>query len=79
MIMSPINGVVLQKYRELGDTISSAAKARAAAAPPISRNWPTWRHALEVDINESRYRESLARDVGPVIPDAYDNPFPARS
>ena len=38
VITAPINGVVLQKYRELGDTITAFGQIRAAAAPPISRN-----------------------------------------
>jgi RND family efflux transporter MFP subunit len=80
VIRSPINGVVLTKYKEMGDTVSYASQAnQGSGATDIVQLADTDDMRAEVDINES----DIARvDIGTpatVIPDSYpDRSFEAR-
>jgi RND family efflux transporter MFP subunit len=80
VITSPINGVVLQKYRELGDTINFGGEIQAGGgATDIAQLADLSDLRCEVDINESDIAKVVMGTPATVIPDAYpDNPFPAQ-
>jgi HlyD family secretion protein len=80
VIKSPINGVVLQKYRELGDTITAFGQSPGGGgATDIAQLADLSDMRCEVDINESDIAKVTMGTPATVIPDAYpDNPFPAR-
>jgi HlyD family secretion protein len=79
VITSPINGVVLQKYRELGDTITAFGQSPGGGgATDIAQLADLSDMRCEVDINESDIAKVKMGTPATVIPDAYpDNPFPA--
>src|SRR6202521_5952231 len=79
VITSPINSVVLQKYRELGDTINFGGEIQAGGgATDIAQLADLSDLRCEVDINESDIAKVKMGTPATVIPDAYpDNPFPA--
>ncbi len=79
VITSPINGVVLQKYRELGDTITAFGQSPGGGgATDIAQLADLSDLRCEVDINESDIAKVKMGTPATVIPDAYpDNPFPA--
>jgi HlyD family secretion protein len=79
VITSPINGVVLQKYRELGDTINFGGEIQAGGgATDIVQLADLSDLRCEVDINESDIAKVKMRTPATVILDAYpDDPFPA--
>ena len=80
VITSPINGVVLQKYREVGDTINYGGTIQAGGgAMDIAQLADLSDLRCEVDINESDIAKVTMGTPATVIPDAYpDNPFPAQ-
>jgi HlyD family secretion protein len=80
VITSPINGVVLQKYRELGDTITAFGQSPGGGgATDIAQLADLSDMRCEVDINESDIAKVTMGTPATVIPDAYpDNPFPAQ-
>jgi HlyD family secretion protein len=80
VITSPINGVVLQKYRELGDTINFGGEIQAGGgATDIAQLADLSDLRCEVDINESDIAKVKMGTPATVIPDAYpDDPFPAQ-
>jgi RND family efflux transporter MFP subunit len=80
VITSPINGVVLQKYREVGDTINYGGTIQAGGgATDIAQLADLSDLRCEVDINESDISKVTMGTPATVIPDAYpDNPFPAQ-
>jgi RND family efflux transporter MFP subunit len=80
VIKSPINGVVLQKYRELGDTITAFGQSPGGGgATDIAQLADLSDMRCEVDINESDIAKVTMGTPATVIPDAYpDNPFPAQ-
>jgi HlyD family secretion protein len=80
VITSPINGVVLQKYRELGDTINFGGEIQAGGgATDIAQLADLSDLRCEVDINESDIAKVKMGTPATVIPDAYpDIPFPAQ-
>ena len=80
VITSPINGVVLQKYRELGDTINFGGEIQAGGgATDIAQLADLSDLRCEVDINESDIAKVKMGTPATVIPDAYpDNPFAAQ-
>ncbi len=80
VIESPINGVVLQKYRELGDTINYGGEIQAGGgATDIAQLADLSDLRCEVDINESDIAKVKMGTPATVIPDAYpDDPFPAQ-
>ena len=79
VITSPINGVVLQKYRELGDTINFGGEIQAGGgATDIAQLADLSDLRCEVDINESDIAKVTMGTPATVILDAYpDDPFPA--
>src|SRR6266481_90916 len=80
VIKSPINGVVLQKYRELGDTITAFGQSPGGGgATDIAQLADLSDMRCEVDINESDIAKVKMGTPATVIPDAYpDNPFTAQ-
>ena len=80
VITSPINGVVLQKYRELGDTINYGGEIQAGGgATDIAQLADLSDLRCEVDINESDIAKVKMGTPATVILDAYpDDPFPAQ-
>jgi HlyD family secretion protein len=80
VITSPINGVVLQKYRELGDTITAFGQSPGGGgATDIAQLADLSDLRCEVDINESDIAKVKMGTPATVIPDAYpDNPFSAQ-
>ncbi len=80
VITSPINGVVLQKYRELGDTINYGGEIQAGGgATDIAQLADLSDLRCEVDINESDIAKVNMGTPATVILDAYpDDPFPAQ-
>jgi len=80
VIRSPINGVVLQKYREVGDTINYGGEIQAGGgATDIVQLADLTDMRCEVDMNESDIAKVKMGTPATVIPDAYpDNPFPAQ-
>jgi RND family efflux transporter MFP subunit len=79
-ITSPINGIVLQKYRELGDTINYGGDIQAGGgATDIVQLADTEDMRAEVDINEIDIGKVALGSAAEVIPDAYpDQRFAAR-
>ena len=80
VITSPINGVVLQKYREVGDTINYGGLIQAGGgATDIAQLADLSDLRCEVDINESDIAKVTMGTPATVIPDAYpDDSFPAQ-
>ncbi|HXZ88209.1 MAG TPA: efflux RND transporter periplasmic adaptor subunit [Candidatus Binataceae bacterium] len=78
-IVSPIDGIVLQKYRELGDTINYGGEVQAGGgATDIVQLADTTDMRTEVDINESDIAKVTMGQPVAVIPDAYpDKSFAA--
>jgi RND family efflux transporter MFP subunit len=72
LIVSPIDGVVLQKYRELGDTINYGGQVQAGGgATDIAQLADTADMRAEVDINESDISKVSIGMPASVVPDAY--------
>jgi len=72
LILSPIDGVVLQKYRELGDTINYGGQVQAGGgATDIAQLADTADMRAEVDINESDISKLALGMPASVVPDAY--------
>ena len=72
LIVSPIDGVVLQKYRELGDTINYGGQVQAGGgATDIAQLADTADMRAEVDINESDISRLSIGMPASVVPDAY--------
>src|SRR5215472_7994592 len=78
-ITSPINGIVLQKYRELGDTINYGGNIQAGGgATDIVQLADTDDMRAEVDINEADIAKVAIGAPARVVPDAYpDRSFEA--
>jgi len=78
-ITSPINGIVLQKYRELGDTINYGGEIQAGGgATDIVQLADTDDMRAEVDINEADISKVAIGSAARVVPDAYpDRSFDA--
>jgi HlyD family secretion protein len=78
-IVSPIDGTVLQKYRELGDTINYGGEVQAGGgATDIVQLADTTDMRTEVDINESEIAKVTMGQPATVTPDAYpDKSFAA--
>jgi RND family efflux transporter MFP subunit len=71
-IRSPINGIVLKKYHEVGDTIDLGAQAEAGAGvTDIAQLADTEDMRAEVDINESDISRISMGTPATVIPDSY--------
>lgn len=79
VITSPINGIVLKKYRELGDTINYGGQIQAGGgATDIAQLADTDDMRAEVDINESDIAKVGMRAPATVVLDAYpDKQFEA--
>jgi RND family efflux transporter MFP subunit len=79
VINSPIDGIVLNKYRELGDTINYGGNIQAGGgATDIVQLADTTDMRAEVDINESDIAKVTMGQAAEVVPDAYpDKSFPA--
>jgi HlyD family secretion protein len=74
VIRSPIEGVVLQKYRELGDTINYGGEIQAGGgSTDIVQLADTTDMRTEVDINETDIAKVAMGGAATVIPDAYPN------
>jgi RND family efflux transporter MFP subunit len=72
MIRSPINGVVLQKYREVGDTINYGGALQAGGgATDIAQLADTDDMRAEVDINEADIGKVALGSPANVVLDAY--------
>lgn len=72
LIVSPIAGVVLQKYREVGDTINYGGQVQAGGgATDIVQLADTSDMRAEVDINESDIAKVSLGTPAVVVPDAY--------
>jgi HlyD family secretion protein len=80
VIRSPINGIVLKKYREVGDTINYGGDIQAGGgATDIVQLADTEDMRAEVDINESDISKVQMGAPAQVLPDAYpDLPFSAQ-
>src|SRR5215469_6732666 len=79
VISSPINGIILQKYRELGDTINFGGQIQAGGgATDIAELADTDDMRAEVDINEADISKISLGSPASVIPDSYpDRTFEA--
>ena len=79
VITSPIDGIVLQKYRELGDTINYGGDIQAGGGTTdIVQLADTTDMRTEVDINETDIAKVTMGEPAAVIPDAYpDRSFAA--
>src|SRR6266480_227886 len=79
VITSPINGIVLHKYRELGDTINFGGQIQAGGgATDIVQLADTDDMRAEVDINEVDIAKVSLGSHAIVVPDAYaDRSFEA--
>src|SRR5229473_498168 len=79
VITSPINGIVLKKYRELGDTINFGGQIQAGGgATDIAQLADTDDMRAEVDINEADIAKVSLGSRAIVVPDAYaDRQFEA--
>ncbi len=79
VITSPIDGIVLHKYRELGDTINYGGDIQAGGgATDIAQLADTTDMRTEVDINEADIAKVTMGQPAAVIPDAYpDKSFAA--
>ena len=74
VITSPINGIVLRKYRELGDTINFGGQIQAGGgATDIVQLADTEDMRAEVDINEAEIAKVAMGSPATVVPDAYPN------
>src|SRR5712691_7782640 len=72
VISSPINGIVLQKYRALGDTINFGGQIQAGGgATDIAQLADTDDMRAEVDINEADLAKVSLGSHAIVVPDAY--------
>src|SRR5713226_4983382 len=72
VITSPINGIVLQKYREVGDTINFGGQIQAGGgATDIAQLADTDDMRAEVDINEADIAKVSLGSHAIVVPDAY--------
>src|SRR5213596_1472321 len=72
VITSPINGIVLKKYRELGDTINFGGQIQAGGgATDIAQLADTDDMRAEVDINEADLAKVSLGSHASVVPDAY--------
>src|SRR5437870_3983370 len=72
VITSPINGIVLQKYRELGDTINFGGQIQAGGgATDIAQLADTDDMRAEVDINEADIAKVSLGSPAIAVPDAY--------
>src|SRR5437016_13284494 len=72
VISSPINGIVLKKYRELGDTINFGGQIQAGGgATDIAQLADTDDMRAEVDINEADLAKVSLGSHASVVPDAY--------
>ena len=73
-ISSPINGIVLRKYRELGDTINFGGQIQTGGgATDIVQLADTEDMRAEVDINEAEIAKVAMGSAATVVPDAYPN------
>ena len=79
-ITSPINGIVLKKYHEIGDNINYGGQIEAGAGVfDIAQLADTEDMRAEVDINESDIARIAMGTPASVIPDSYpDQSFDAR-
>jgi RND family efflux transporter MFP subunit len=79
-ILAPIDGVVLQKYREAGATINYGGDIQAGGgATDIAQLADTDDMRVEVDINESDISKVTLGMPAKIIPDAYqDQSFDAK-
>ena len=79
VITSPIDGIVLKKYRELGDTINYGGDIQAGGGTTdIAQLADTTDMRTEVDINESDIAKVTMGEPAAVTPDAYpDKSFDA--
>jgi RND family efflux transporter MFP subunit len=79
VITSPIDGLVLSKYRELGDTINYGGDIQTGGGTTdIAQLADTTDMRVEVDINESDIAKVAMGQSAVVIPDAYpDKSFAA--
>src|SRR6266478_6257958 len=72
VITSPINGIVLRKYRELGDTINFGGQIQAGGgATDIVQLADTEDMRAEVDINETEIAKVAMGSPATVVLDAY--------
>jgi len=72
IITSPINGIVLQKYREVGDTINFGGQIQAGGgATDIAQLADTGDMRAEVDINEADIAKVSLGSRAIVVPDAH--------
>src|SRR6266446_2351611 len=72
VITSPINGIVLKKYRELGDTINFGGQIQAGGgATDIAQLADTDDMRAEVDINEADIAKVSLGSPAIAVPDAY--------
>ena len=72
IITSPINGIVLQKYREVGDTINFGGQIQAGGgATDIAQLADTDDMRAEVDINEADIAKVSLGSRAIVVPDAH--------
>jgi len=72
VITSPINGIVLHKYREVGDTINFGGQIQAGGgATDIAQLADTDDMRAEVDINEADIAKVSLGSPAIVVPDAY--------
>jgi len=79
-IRSPINGIVLTKYHEIGDSINYGGQVQAGAGVfDIAQLADTEDMRAEVDINESDISRLAMGTPASVIPDSYpDQSYDAR-
>src|SRR5258706_8980730 len=74
VITSPINGIVLRKYRELGDTINFGGQIQTGGgATDIVQLADTEDMRAEVDVNEAEIAKVAMGSPATVVPDAYPN------
>jgi RND family efflux transporter MFP subunit len=80
VIRSPINGIVLSKYHEIGDNINYGGQTEAGAGVfDIAQLADTEDMRAEVDINESDISRISIGTPASVIPDSYpDQSYDAR-
>ena len=80
IITSPINGIVLTKYHEIGDNINYGGQTQAGAGVfDIAQLADTEDMRAEVDINESDISRISMGTPASVIPDSYpDQSYDAR-
>src|SRR5262249_52143042 len=74
VIIAPINGVVLRKYREVGDTINYGGQVQAGGgATDIFQLADTKDMRAEVDINEAEIAKVTTGMQATVVPDAFSD------